>query len=198
VIGRKWIWGPVGCAIFTFMQNLGKWFFKYYCSFLQCYALLEIHIIYVKKQIKCCPKKKKNSIKCIPKILHIRLWLHHISVYIYIMNGNIFCINKIPVMYHWILIFKRNQRFIIESYCVHGRALHCNLPPDEGSARLHRQTGQEDYSGRLDICLLLFFPLAWSNHHRSHHLQRATDRRDVYLQTFTQGVFGMFRTPLSI
>jgi len=23
VIGREWIWGPIGCAIFTFMQNFG-------------------------------------------------------------------------------------------------------------------------------------------------------------------------------
>jgi thyrotropin-releasing hormone receptor len=24
IIGRQWIWGPIGCAIFTFLQNLGK------------------------------------------------------------------------------------------------------------------------------------------------------------------------------
>lgn len=24
VIGSQWIWGPIGCAIFVFLQNLGK------------------------------------------------------------------------------------------------------------------------------------------------------------------------------
>jgi thyrotropin-releasing hormone receptor len=24
VIGSQWIWGPIGCAVFVFLQNLGR------------------------------------------------------------------------------------------------------------------------------------------------------------------------------
>lgn len=90
VIGRQWIWGPIGCAVFTFSQNLGK--YKHWIYMLQLidYIKYTRKYIFIQKSLSepvprgqsltCCTKKETIIYVRTAFIWCLRVELHRILI----------------------------------------------------------------------------------------------------------------------